>query len=616
MAARAVDGSGSTATDTGVMAITNIKLCLITVLSFVVTVVILINHATTTMRQRRRNSPPPQRQIAEPVTQWIAPNAHSRPEAPRLAALQSAPPAVAQEPPQTLLRPRLPVPPISTPSATVSTAVAAPAPRRPVAGAARTPRIPPPASIQPARTPLTPPPALRPPPPLQQPQPPQQPQQQQSPPLHVAATGTLGALQEAFKRYGHLHKRIVAGLEKPRFVLVHPWGGMNNNLLPFVSGLLFGMLTDRAVLLHIKPKRRVMSPSAKGHVFADPGFDWDLMHARPALQRETGRASSAAVGGKRQEFRMQVPASMAGVIPAFPTELLACGDYAASFTAPVVDLHANQWWGGMPANNPRNRQRIAEWFSHVDAAAGQPGAAGGHRALGAREVGALDVFGPLARLVLRPTPSVLQEKARLQRAAFRGRAMQPALGGRCIGLQFRWWPGFGNFGRSARLLEDSATACTAAIAQDVVAAGGAKPVVYLATDDKRWRATLKRRLVATGAVANVVWVPESMVPIAKLVDEGSIRFGLVETLMLADCALGLVTTSHSTFGYTATALSKAPLDGGRLRRFDEHHCRVLTHRQPTQIHALLPESGAALQDASCFDKTWTSFPSFEYEGSV
>ena len=191
--------------------------------------------------------------------------------------------------------------------------------------------------------------------------------------------------------------------------------------------------------------------------------------------------------------------------------------------------------------------------------------------------------------------------------------------GRCIGLQFRWWPGFGNFGRSARLLEDSATACTAAIARDVVAQQGAaapKPVVYLATDDKRWRAALKRRLVATGAVGDVVWVPEAMVPMSKLVDEGSIRFGLIETLMLADCALGLVTTSHSTFGYTATALSRAPLDGGRLRRFDERKCSVLTHRQPTQIHALLPESGAALQDVSCFNKEWPKWPSFEYEGSV
>jgi len=89
---------------------------------------------------------------------------------------------------------------------------------------------------------------------------------------------TFATLEAAVRRYAKIHKEQLELFEANgtgRFVIIWPFGGLGNRLLPTLTGFLVGLLTDRALLVNWKPHE---SSRKLGEMFdmQAAGFNWDL----------------------------------------------------------------------------------------------------------------------------------------------------------------------------------------------------------------------------------------------------------------------------------------------------------------------------------------------------
>lgn len=114
----------------------------------------------------------------------------------------------------------------------------------------------------------------------------------------------------------------------------HSWGGANNRVLPFLSAFLFGLMTvSRAVVavaLTASQGRAVLtdmedvltcSERIAGHLYANPGFNWEL--------RDYTKYYKMFGHNEPNAMQFRISAMGGGSTPGislWPTEDLLCGD--------------------------------------------------------------------------------------------------------------------------------------------------------------------------------------------------------------------------------------------------------------------------------------------------
>lgn len=188
--------------------------------------------------------------------------------------------------------------------------------------------------------------------------------------------------ERAFVEYVTLHRKIASGQLPPRFVHVAfpPEAGTHSRLKLLVTAVLFGMLTDRAAVLSWVP-----TPQSDGYAHAAlpellrvPGFDWWYLPHKYSDARFQ-RFSARGYGQEDAERLTHEP------------EEFMCADLAAD-AAPWLELHwKNDAFGAALFHNP---------FLHARAAA---------------MLAADDLYGPVARKILRPHGLVWKRFAKLYR---------------------------------------------------------------------------------------------------------------------------------------------------------------------------------------------------------
>eukprot|EP00698_Gefionella_okellyi_P017747 TRINITY_DN5233_c0_g1_i1.p1 TRINITY_DN5233_c0_g1~~TRINITY_DN5233_c0_g1_i1.p1 ORF type:complete len:419 (-),score=60.95 TRINITY_DN5233_c0_g1_i1:483-1739(-) len=92
-------------------------------------------------------------------------------------------------------------------------------------------------------------------------------------------------LQQAIERYSRIHQEQLDAFARDgsgRFVIIWPFGGLGNRLLPSITGFLLSLLTDRALLVNWKPRE---SSKPLGEMFDMKYFNWDLQSFPAILQR-------------------------------------------------------------------------------------------------------------------------------------------------------------------------------------------------------------------------------------------------------------------------------------------------------------------------------------------
>jgi hypothetical protein len=160
--------------------------------------------------------------------------------------------------------------------------------------------------------------------------------------------------------------------------VVSPTIGLGNRMLSIISAFLVALLSRRAMLIYWQPH----VPPQLDELFAlPPGLQWDYIQAlQTKFDPQEVAANSEAV-----EFFDSWPRQ-------HTLSLLACGDLERAWKAPVVQLYTNQNIINILRENPFYQARLARVFGN-------------------------DVFGPIARFLLRPAPSVAVHLAPLLASA-------------------------------------------------------------------------------------------------------------------------------------------------------------------------------------------------------
>lgn len=335
---------------------------------------------------------------------------------------------------------------------------------------------------------------------------------------------------------------------------------------------------------------------------------------------------------------MQFPDYLKGELPTFPVIDLCCSNYSAVFHQDVIDFHSNQWWAPFVLYNPHYSSLMQQWF----------GALHKHpwpwpeRTHVARTDGA-SIFKLLWASLMSPSKAVWLRLAQASTAVFKENppshaddqhAPGPAPSApvsrvpqmtkawirkwpwstlpaneyplvlytprRCAALQIRarmgnlvvppGQPFAGSPGEvTMRRCLNHLLAATPNRSQPTP--------VYVAVDSlaARWIEGLSNSAASVAPYASfspVLTVPRSWR--AQWTKEDNVVDAVTEILMLAQCDAGLVTTSLSTFGYMAAALSQSAVNvfrvGGKTQGVP---CPRLQHREPTyRMRTRFPFSGA------------------------
>ena len=334
--------------------------------------------------------------------------------------------------------------------------------------------------------------------------------------------------------------------------------GLGNKLLPLVSAFLLSLLLDRAFLLHWTGSEAVHNtPMHVEQLFSPPdGLQWSFeAAAKQALTRPGAKADqqrqlerqrllelyNAERAVKLEEIRALfrfLPLSFAeldmrtadyGLIK----ERALCEDWRLLYSnVSALLVQGDQYFVPCLQANPAYRADMSRWFDHRD------------------------VYGPLARWLLRPAPPVaayvepfVQENfsnytiglqlRRRERLGLRDEEVEQAL--RCaVQLASAYLTG------SPKPTEEqqSTAALPAVIPAPANRLPGRRVSFFIASDDQQLRPRLRTRLAALGHVAftQEFALREDM--------SRGLLYAVIDSVLLGRSS-DLITTPSSTFGYIA-----------------------------------------------------------------
>ena len=358
-----------------------------------------------------------------------------------------------------------------------------------------------------------------------------------SPPPSTSPSSPLRAVLDEYVRRHYTAELAARGFESDGRYLVFAVGddGLGNKVLPLVSAFLLAVLTERTFLVHWTGSEAVHNtPMFIEELFRPPdGMQWGFEDtARLTLDRaltSTSLNDSArealrslrAVYGERRAVRLEQIRALFALLPLSMAEIdlrtadygpvkesALCDDWRAEYAhVTALLMYGDQYFVPPLQVNSHYRPTIAALFEDTD------------------------VFGPLARFLLRPSAAV---------EAYIGPFMAAHFAPFTIGLQLR---------RRERLgLKDPEVDLALRCARDIIGRWRAdghpdeRVAFFVASDDNGLRQALKGRLQDVGAVS---FTEEFM--LREDMDRG-LFYAVVDVLLLSHTS-AIVVTPSSTFGY-------------------------------------------------------------------
>lgn len=381
-----------------------------------------------------------------------------------------------------------------------------------------------------------------------------------SPALAVAPLLSSGgsSIDAAFDAYIALHARILA--KEPgvphRFVIARPQAQMNNRLRVIVSGIVLGMLTNRALLVEFSDGYY----AALSDVF-NPPIAMDL-----------------------KLYRSRLPGGSGDALSMDDLETILCADFNVRFQGVSIDV-------GSPPNlipffwrNPSHHAQLAAWFGGVEE----------------------HIYRAVSQRFLRPSQTVqdMMQSFRLQNfqgasatAATAGAPQQPVYK---LGVHLRWGGDF----RPQPVLDsewDDMVECAATVVPRAYRTSSAL-VVFVAADTDESRSKARAMLGAKFPAARLAfyeqWQRSDNVP--------GVQAALTELLLLSECD-NLILTPASSYGEQAQALAGKP--GYYVRSVVPNPARVQysnTHQiaknclRPYSSQPTVEHFSQTIQKASCY----------------
>lgn len=348
------------------------------------------------------------------------------------------------------------------------------------------------------------------------------------------------ALDEFVTRHYFSHATIS---NSGRYLIFHVGDdGLGNKLLPLVSAFLLALLMDRTFLLHWTGSEAINnSPMHVDQLFTQPaGMLWGFQEAAlHTIERKSqfgaaatvSDATRAQLGALFRQPRSVKVEHTRQFLTAFGVDFrdidfrsadygmvkedAMCRNWIAEYAnVSALVMYGDQYFVPCLQANAHYQQRMHAWFE-----------------------GAPDIFGPLARWLLRPSAEV---------AAYLGNFTAAHYAPYTIGMQMR---------RRERLgLKDPEVESALRCARELAAAhrkthGARAPVAFfVASDEAPFRVRLRGRLADVGPVA---FTPEFAV---REDPEKGLFFAVIDFFLLSRCA-DIISTPSSTYGYISHAYS-------------------------------------------------------------
>ena len=385
-----------------------------------------------------------------------------------------------------------------------------------------------------------------------------------SPAAPALTTSGGSSMDAAFDSYIALHSRILskdAGVPQ-RFVIVRPQAQMNNRLRVIVSGIVLGMLTQRAMLVEFSDGYY----ASISDVFSPP-IAMDL-----------------------KNYRAQLPSGAGDTLSMDDLETILCTDYNTRFQGVSIDV-------GSPPNlipffwrNPHHHAQLSQWFGGVEE----------------------HIYQLVSKRFLVPSQTVKDMMQRFREknfalpagagaaAAGAGAAAGSAQGVYKLGIHLRW----GGDHRPQPVLDsewaDMVECAAAVVPRSFRTTSGL--VVFVAADTDESRSKARALLSAKFPQARVVfyeqWLRSDNVP--------GVQAALTELLLLSECD-NLILTPASSYGEQAQALAgkpgyyvKSPVPNPARIQYSNTHQIAPNCLRPYSSQPTVEHFSTTIKQASCY----------------
>ena len=395
-----------------------------------------------------------------------------------------------------------------------------------------------------------------------------------------AATGSSGPLQDKTAKpalLAHLASYVARHYSSPdmtldpsrKYVVFTPTDdGLGNKLLPLLSSFFLALMLDRTWLVHWVGTEAINNSKIRiEEVFQAPDgmhWSWPQIVERSkakAGESNTGNASAIAqVGDQYTLFRTSL-CSVAGAFGLSCSEL-DMGGAGTEHADQKVGLSCEDWrtdthWA---ADNV-----IVNWGDQYYVPITQVNAA--YRPLMLELFDEDDIFGPLARFLLRPSATIAPYIVDMQQRFWTDRYV--------VSMQLRRRERLGLRGPEV----NTAIKCAKKLAVDGKAATGKDVTFFVASDDAQLRDDLIQKMRPEGEVVHVAnfTVREQQL---------GVFFAAIDILLLSR-GDAIVTTPSSTFGYSSAGFGS--LIPRRVQLSPGTDCDVAVNSEPSShfFHAMV-----------------------------
>ena len=343
--------------------------------------------------------------------------------------------------------------------------------------------------------------------------------------------------------------------------------GLGNKLLPLVSSFLLALILDRTWLVQWVGTEAVHN--SKVHieeVFRPPdGMDWSW----PDIVDRTKRALNKqdAVGDQHSLFRTELCDVAVALSLSCSVVDMAGADMGGPGHENVVDkvgLSCEDW----RSEGRHTASLLVNWGDQYYVPQLQVNAA--YRPFITSLFDEDDIFGPLARFLLRPSAAVQSYLSDMQQRFWTGRYV--------VSMQMRRKERLGLRNQEV----DTAVMCAQRLAAEGRAATGKDVTFFVASDDAALRDSLVSRMLPDGQVVHVAnfSIREA---------QNGVFFAAVDVLLLSR-GDAIVTTPSSTFGYASAGFGS--LVPWRVQLSPGRDCSRAVNSEPSShfFHAMVAYS--------------------------